>query len=1081
MAPQTIPEGFSDPSSSQHTTASALSVRSTAADRQPFPQPDIPPSAAARRRAQSRNPAPGSRPQSRPAAAARAGQYKTHGQNQPAGAPLRRDPSQNRVQNQAVYTGNTNNAANATEFSRWHERTDWRTGPELTVRLMCLPITEPVSVTTWDLWAAFQQYGTITSIEIIEDQNGRKDGTARVRFSHPPENQFWASRRYTMKIGDEERIITIEAESPRGTLTRTIRSPARADVYYPSQMILKPSIMQFGMLVQENAMVQMKTISGPEKDNDPAALKIEVDLFRKKIKAYFGVPIKKNGQVFKRVYQCQIKFSQIKTLYQTIPSEGRWALIVPLECPPSYFWKREDIEDTFIEGRLMWGCWDQWYRVTYIAEDGGEIERSAVSLHTEYHDDGYIDIGRWTTLRFEMESTPEGDRLIQALHDFNINTTMAPEFEVLPTQRPAVWDLLDPVEKDHDSAQKSLALLSEDISQQLKRLPFHVRYQLEACLSRNIILEHTITAEFMVKLSNMQPDSARHLLEYFADRGKQILEPMNMFENEEAIYYFPAAKVPHYCAVTRKVIITPTTVHLSSPAVETTNRVIRKYNTIQDRFLRVQFTDELAEGRINAQVGKDQNDELFKRVYRALRHGMYIGGRHYKFLAFGSSQIREAGAYFFCQSPHVSTDDIRRWMGSFTHIRVVAKYASRLGQCFSTTREIRGVAVPRILTIPDVERDGYCFTDGVGKISRFLAEMVVGEMVANYHSVPSAYQIRMGGCKGVLAVWPQATKMEVHIRKSQEKFKSEFNGLEICKCAQFTSATLNRQTITILSTLGVPKKAFLSLLAVQLKSYENAMTDVDAAIGLLGRFVDENQTTLVIADMLLYGFLDQEVNEPFVLTLLNLWKLWSLKMLKEKARIVVEQGAFVLGCVDETGTLRGHMQSTDGLKSRMVKDVPQIFLQITDKEDSTKATVVTGVCIVGRNPALHPGDIRVVEAVNVPELKHLRDVVVFPSTGDRDVPSMCGGGDLDGDDFFVIWDQTLIPPEWHYPPMNYTAEKPTELNRDVNVTDLAKFYVLYMKNNILPTIAHAHLAQADYLEGGAKHEKCEYEGLPLPW
>jgi len=468
------------------------------------------------------------------------------------------------------------------------------------------------------------------------------------------------------------------------------------------------------------------------------------------------------------------------------------------------------------------------------------------------------------------------------------------------------------------------------------------------------------------------------------------------------------------------------------------------------------------EGQINSSADKDRNDEIFTRVYRTL----------YEFLAFGNSQFRQNGAYFFCASEFVSCDDIRRWMGNFDDIKVVAKYAARLGQCFSTTRAIHSVR-PAIVKIDDVERNGYCFTDGVGKISSLVARMIAEDLnLPTESNPPSAFQFRMGGCKGVLVVSPDVKGQEIHIRKSQQKFTAIYNGLEIIRWSQYSTASLNRQTITILSSLGVEDEVFNRMLTEQLTNYQAAMDDKTLALDLLSRYVDDHHVTMTIATMVVNGFMT--VGEPFMMSLLHLWRSWSIKLLKEKAKIIVEEGAFVLGVTDETGTLRGHQNAKVNPNAPVSADtLPQIFLQVSDKSQKGKYTVIEGICILGRNPSLHPGDLRVVQAVDVPQLHHLRDVVVFSQLGDRDVPGMCSGGDLDGDDFFILWDKNLNPPEVNVSPMNYTAVKPKHLDRPVEIHDMTKFFVQYMKNDSLPKIAHAHLAQSDYLDLGIKDPKCK--------
>jgi RNA-dependent RNA polymerase len=70
----------------------------------------------------------------------------------------------------------------------------------------------------------------------------------------------------------------------------------------------------------------------------------------------------------------------------------------------------------------------------------------------------------------------------------------------------------------------------------------------------------------------------------------------------------------------------------------------------------------------------------------------------------------------------------------------------------------------------------------------------------------------------------------------------------------------------------------------------------------------------------------------------------------------------------------------------------------------------------------------VVRGVNVKALWHLKDVVVLPQTGDRDIAGMCSGGDLDGDDYLVIWDPELFPKEWNHKPMDYTPQSRSRWN-----------------------------------------------------
>ena len=80
--------------------------------------------------------------------------------------------------------------------------------------------------------------------------------------------------------------------------------------------------------------------------------------------------------------------------------------------------------------------------------------------------------------------------------------------------------------------------------------------------------------------------------------------------------------------------------------------------------------------------------------------------------------------------------------------------------------------------------------------------------------------------------------------------------------------------------------------------------------------------------------------------------------------------------------------------------VCQVFVQYSvaesrgDQDDEfnmNKKIVLRGPVVVTRNPCLHPGDVRRLEAVDVPGLCHLVDCVVFPRQGSRPHPNEMAG------------------------------------------------------------------------------------------
>ena len=96
--------------------------------------------------------------------------------------------------------------------------------------------------------------------------------------------------------------------------------------------------------------------------------------------------------------------------------------------------------------------------------------------------------------------------------------------------------------------------------------------------------------------------------------------------------------------------------------------------------------------------------------------------------------------------------------------------------------------------------------------------------------------------------------------------------------------------------------------------------------------------------------------------------------------------------------LMGVVDETDSL------DYGQVFIQLRHLDGSPQVLHSRQVLIT-RNPAHFAGDMRKLNAVDRPALRHLYDCVVFPCRGPRPHPNEMSGGDTDGDE--VIFSSPL--------------------------------------------------------------------------
>ncbi|KEH40648.1 RNA-dependent RNA polymerase family protein [Medicago truncatula] len=317
--------------------------------------------------------------------------------------------------------------------------------------------------------------------------------------------------------------------------------------------------------------------------------------------------------------------------------------------------------------------------------------------------------------------------------------------------------------------------------------------------------------------------------------------------------------------------------------------------------------------------------------------------------------------------------------------------------------------------------------------------------------MPSAFQIRYRGFKGVVAVDPTSS-VKLSLRMSMRKYDSVNADLDVLACSKFQPCYLNRQLITLLSTLDVKDSVFEKKQRKVVNQLNTILTDSMKAHEVLD-LMFSGEVANILKDMLICGY--KPNIEPFLSMMLQTFRASKLLELRQRTRIFIPKGRAMMGVLDETRTL----------------EYGEVFVQYSHKRHSCLSHVVKGEVVVAKNPCLHPGDVRVLKAVDVPALRHMVDCVVFPQKGHRPHPNECSGSDLDGDIYFVCWDPELIPPRT-IEPMEYNSAQSTLLNHDVEIEEVEEYFTNYMLNDSLGIISNAHTVFADKEPAKAMSEPC---------
>ncbi|XP_006461307.1 RNA-dependent RNA polymerase [Agaricus bisporus var. bisporus H97] len=530
-------------------------------------------------------------------------------------------------------------------------------------------------------------------------------------------------------------------------------------------------------------------------------------------------------------------------------------------------------------------------------------------------------------------------------------------------------------------------------------------------------------------------------------------------------------------------MVTPTTILLTGPFPERSNRVIRRYGKRnEDNFLRVEFREE---DGLQYRLDRDVNGRasLRHRISPILKEKIVIAGRSFDFLAYSQSALREHSVWF-CR-PFVDSDlgevdaaRIIQDLGTFDNlsydkelINCPARYAARLSQAFTATEAATfRVEEPQIRKDIKTNDKQYIFTDGCGCMSEDFAREIWQTMHPkgrdSEEDFPRAYQIRYAGSKGMLSVdYKLKGSRSFAVRPSMIKFDApEAKEIEIVRGIKNpTPYYFNRPLIMLLEGLGVNYDVLQHFQDKAVAKTQDATRALQDAIILLENHGLGSSFRLAstMQNIIKLG-IDALQSDAFYGRLLRVAVYHALRDLKNNARIPIPDAWTLVGVADEHNFLGKN----------------EIFACI--KKSDGEMIYLEGHVLVSRSPCIHPGDVQVVSAIGKPpkgscfEVQSLQNTVVFSTKGIRPIPSCLGGGDLDGDiyNLLPLAVHKSLTPLRYFKPGKYTSGERKCLDKPSTMKDVADFVMEYIISDVIGLVANRWLVIADQSQFGIQDRVC---------
>lgn len=420
-------------------------------------------------------------------------------------------------------------------------------------------------------------------------------------------------------------------------------------------------------------------------------------------------------------------------------------------------------------------------------------------------------------------------------------------------------------------------------------------------------------------------------------------------------------------------------------------------------------------------------------------HSLNIAGRCFQYLMTTSSGVHKNVHIYSVQTYKNVTKMMFSNVFIDKHMGYELKLALRMGLWFtpSVTINLHKTKVKKKKDIENIEKNPVgIHTDGCGRVSIALAKEMsakwnegkkyknvsftaqnIGPTAWNSGTFQdseieydgtktqpeyySAFQIRLDGIKGMLVVDPTLglKKNRIKLSPSQIKFVSpeihstrDYKTIEVVQCSQpMLGARLNIALISLIVACAEDSEGLQDYI-IQLGTDE------------MQKLLNETDRNYAIEFALRHNDVKSFNMLGTGCSMLETFLAGYYQNYMRRFKILVENSRRLFGVADFWKVLKKG----------------EVFVPVSNlmNGNSSGPSDLEQKILVTKEPCFHRGDLRTFTTVTKRELElrekgkyltELQDVIVFSCCqGERPEPDKICGSDLDGDQYFVCWDQNIV-------------------------------------------------------------------------